>query len=91
MENIFYLLKNGNFEYFVFNKPKDYSEKVISIKDVQNIARLSFKNAKSVSFVEISPTIQRIEESAFEKCEDLKSVIFGKLEESNDIKYFCRN
>lgn len=81
MSSTIYLSKNDNFENFICNVQDDDSKKVSIYNGAGAIARESFKNDSSVEVVEVSESVERIEESAFENCKELKNIIFGRKDE----------
>ena len=76
-----YLAKNnGHFERFFFSVNNDFDNKKIAIEN-EVVAFNAFKNVNNVEYITFN-SCYRIEESAFENCNDLTTVAFGETKEN---------
>ena len=82
MSTVFLEKNGGHLEYFICKLPDD--DKTVSVGN-NVIAREAFKNASGVECVSLEKC-EAVEEYAFEDCEELKIVAWGKAGETANIK-----
>lgn len=72
-KEVAYIKDSNNLELFLYSLEKQID---LSSSVLKTIKACSFKNVKNVEHIKFPQTLERIEENAFENCQDLKSVIF---------------